>query len=498
MNKSRVMALALIVVLLALVAGYFLGRRGILPNRHDTSSATVSAGTKPKVLYWKAPMDPNFRRDKPGKSPTGMDLVPVYANDSDTGGASDVKISPDVVNNLGVRTALVEEGSLSHQLLAVGYVGYDEDTITSINTRADGWIEKLAVKSAGDNVRAGQLLYELFSPKLATTEREYLTALASGIQSLIAASGERMRSLGFTAAQIRQLKGSRKVSDRVARYAESAGTVMTLGVSEGAYVMPATQIMKLADLHTVWVMAEVDGSDAGLLHVGQKAVAEFDAFPDRKWHGAIDYVYPDLSSTTRTVKVRLRFANPDLQLQPNMYARVTIQAQPQPNRITIPTQALIRTGQGQRVIVALGDGRFDVCPVQAGISSGDRVEILKGLQPGQRVVTSAQFMIDSEANVDAAALRLGAGRSSCRLPASATTPAGNGQGQTDGDTSGTGMSGKTTSTVPQNHEHDASGSSVRPDQSGTAMQSMSAGDQGQRAAPKAKPAGHSRDAGQQP
>ena len=497
MNKSRVMALAFIVVLLALVAGYFLGRRGIVPNGHDTSSATVSAGTKPKVLYWKAPMDSNFRRDKPGKSPTGMDLVPVYANDSDAGEASDVKISPDVVNNLGVRTALVEEGSLSHQLLAVGYVGYDEDTITSINTRADGWIEKLAVKSAGDKVRAGQLLYELFSPKLATAEREYLTALASDSQSLIAASGERMRSLGFTAAQIQQLKRTRKVTDRVARYAESAGIVMNLNVSEGAYVMPSTQIMKLADLHTVWVMAEVDGSDAGLLHVGQKATAEFDAFPGREWQGAIDYVYPDLSATTRTVKVRLRFTNPDLQLQPNMYARVTIQAQPQSRRITIPTQALIRTGQGQRVILALSDGRFDVCPVQAGFSSGDRVEILKGLQPGQRVVTSAQFMIDSEANVDAAALRLGAGRSGCRLPAPATTPTGNGQDHTDSDMSGHDLSGKPTSTVPRKHEHDEAGPGTGHDQSGTATQGMPAENENRRARP-AKPSGHSSDAGQQP
>lgn len=498
MNKSKVMALAFIVALLALVAGYFLGRRGTVPNGNDTSSATGSAGTKAKVLYWKGPMDANFRSDKPGKSPMGMDLVPVYANDNDAGDASDVRISPDVVNNLGVRTALVEQGSLSQQLLAVGYVGYDEDTITSINTRADGWIEKLALKSAGDKVRAGQLLYQLFSPKLATAQREYLTALASGSSSLIAASGERMRSLGFTAGQIQQLRRTRKVSDRVARHAQSAGVVMSLNVSEGAYVMPATQIMKLADLHTVWVMAEVDGSDAALLHVGQKATAEFDAFPDRKWDGAIDYVYPDLSATTRTVKVRLRVANPDLQLQPNMYARVTIQAQPQSSRITIPTQALIRTGQGQRVIVALGDGRFDVCPVQAGSSSGDRVEILKGLQPGQRVVTSAQFMIDSEANVDAAALRLGAGRAGCHLPASATAPAGNGHDHTDGDMSGTGMSGKTPPAVPQKHEHGEAGSGVKPDQSGTAAPVIPADNKERRAAPAAKSAGNASDAGRQP
>ncbi|WP_168184777.1 efflux RND transporter periplasmic adaptor subunit [Oleiagrimonas sp. MCCC 1A03011] len=413
-------------MLLAALFGYMVGSHKA--GKGD-AQPTASASAERKVLYWKAPMDPNFRSDKPGKSPMGMPLVPVYAS-GEGGASSDVKIDPEVVNNLGVRTALVENGTLSQRLETVGYVGYDEDTITSINTRADGWIEKLAVKSAGDTVQTGQLLYQLFSPKLATAEREYLTALSSGSTSLIDASKQRMQALGFSSAQIRQLKRTRKVSDRVARYARSTGTVMSLGISEGAYVKPATQIMKLANLHTVWVLVEVDQSHAALLHVGQKATATFDAFPGRQWHGTVDYIYPDVSTMTRTIKVRLRFANPDLRLQPNMYARVTLdtrrpgeEAQPPYGAVSIPEQALIRTGQSQRVIVALGDGRFDVCPVEAGVSSGDRVQILKGLHAGQRVVTSAQFMIDSEANVSAAALRLGAGKSGCGKMPQASGPA---------------------------------------------------------------------------
>lgn len=453
MNKSRWIPLAVIVVLLALIGGYFAGNRG-RPTTGSATPATASATTR-KILYWKGPMMPNFRSDKPGTSPMGMALVPVYADGDGAGDASDVKISPDVVNNLGVRTTLVERGSLSQRLETVGYVGYDEDTITSINTRADGWVEKLAVKSAGDTVQAGQLLYQLFSPKLATAEREYLTALSSGSNSLIDASNQRMRALGFSAAQINQLKRTRKVRDRVARYAGTTGTVMTLGVSEGAYVMPATQIMKLADLHTVWVLAEVDQSHAALLHVGQKAVATFDAFPGKKWHGTVDYIYPDVSAMTRTIKVRLRFANPDLRLQPNMYARVTLDAQDadaeapsQPSGVSIPEQALIRTGRSQRVIVALGDGRFDVCPVEAGFSSGDRVQIINGLHAGQRVVTSAQFMIDSEANVGAAALRLGAGKSGCGQAPQATGPAPSGTAMAGMKMSGKSMPASSASTTP--------------------------------------------------
>jgi Cu(I)/Ag(I) efflux system membrane fusion protein len=171
--------------------------------------------------------------------------------------------------------------------------------------------------------------------------------------------------------------------------------------------------MKLADLRTVWVLLEIDESAAALLHTGQKADAVFDAFPGQHWQGVVDHVYPDISSTTRTVKARVRFDNPDLRLQPNMYAHVSLQAAPKGDGLYIPELALIRTGTSQRVIVALGEGRFDVCPVQAGLSSGDQVEILKGLHAGQRVVTSAQFMLDSEANVDAAALRLGAGKPGC-------------------------------------------------------------------------------------
>lgn len=418
MNRTRLIFAAIVVVLLAALAGYWLGERG--GASHDaskTSATSVGAGGR-KVLYWKAPMDPNFRSDKPGKSPMGMELVPVYADEG--GEASDVKIDPAVVNNLGVRTAEVRQGSLSGRIEAVGYVGYDEDTVTSINTRADGWIEKLAVKSAGDTVRAGQMLYELFSPKLATAEREYLTALASGSPSLIAASRERMRALGFTAAQIKQLTRTHKASERVARYAETAGVVTELGVREGAYVMPATQVMKLADLRTVWVLVEVDPANAALLRRGQQAVVDFDAFPDRRWQGTVDYIYPDVSAMTRTVKVRVRLPNPDLRLQPNMYAHVSLQTAAQQDVVTIPTLALIHTGHSERVVVALGDGRFDICPVQAGTTSGDRVEILKGLRAGQKVVTSAQFMIDSEANVDAAALRLGSGKPGCSgKPASA-------------------------------------------------------------------------------
>lgn len=487
MNKTRWIFLAVIVVLLALVAGYFLGKRGHAAAGSDKASSSATAAAKRKILYWKGPMTPNFHSDKPGKSPMGMDLVPVYADEGGSGEPSDLKISPAVVNNLGVRTSEVEQGTFSNRLELVGYVGYDEDTITSINTRADGWVEKLAVKSEGDSVRQGQLLYQLFSPKLATAEREYLTALVSGSQSLIAASQERLHALGFSRTQIAQLNRTRKVSDRVSRYADHSGVVTSLGVREGAYVMPATQVMKLADLSTVWVQAEVDESQAALLHVGQKVVADFDAFPGQHWDGVVDYVYPDLSSMTRTVKARIRFANPDRRLQPNMYAHVTLQATPQQNVLFIPNLALIRTGHSQRVIVALGGGRFDVCPVEAGVTSGDKVEILKGLRAGQRVVTSAQFMIDSEANVDAAALRIGSGKPGCSEAPQAATTAPAGSTKAVSDMAGMDMPGKTLRTVSVKSSVTTPGSSTTVSPIRKPMKGMPMGSEVKHATPKSMP-----------
>lgn len=415
MTGYRIFAVVAVVAALAAAGagGFLLGHSG-----GASSGGGGQSGRTP--LYWTDPMIPNYRSDKPGKSPMGMDLVPVYAENGGGASSSDVQISPAVVNELGVRTAAVKVGPLARRNEAVGYVAYDEDLVASINTRADGWIEKLNVKAEGDPVRAGQLLYEMFSPKLATAEREHLTALASGMPSLIAASRERLHALGFAPQQIRDLERKRKTSDRVARYAEQNGVVTALGVREGAYAMPATQIMKIADLSTVWVLVEIDESSAAALQNGQTASAEFDAFPGQTRTGTIDYIYPDIEAATRTAKVRIRFDNADGRLRPNMYAHVTIAGTPR-SALYIPSSALIRTGRSERVAVALGGGRFDICPVVAGFETGTDVEILKGLRAGQLVVVSSQFLIDSEANLDAAALRIGRGKPACDAAADKRT-----------------------------------------------------------------------------
>lgn len=394
-------------IFVVLLAGVAIG---IAVNQWSAKTTPVAMSdtesTTRDILYWKAPMDPNFRSDEPGKSPMGMDLVPVYADDLDDD-ESIIRISPQVVNNLGVRTNVVEHGVLSRRVETVGYVSYDEDTVHHIHTRVDGWIEKLAVNTVGDSVEAGQVLFELYSPTLVNAEEEFLAALRGNSESLQQASGDRLIALGVTSGEIDRLRSERKVLQRVRTYAQSSGVVAELGVRHGMHVTPAIQVMSIADLDRVWVLAEVFERQAAWIATGQLAEVELDYLPGQRMRGTVDYVYPELDPKTRTLKVRMRFDNSDAVLRPNMFARVTIHGTETEEVVHVPREALIRGGAVDRVVLALGDGKFRSQAVQVGIESGDRVEIRSGLAAGDLVVTSGQFLIDSESNIGSALERLG-------------------------------------------------------------------------------------------
>ncbi len=386
----------------AIVAGIVIG--GLWwPEYRD--AATTSAEGGREVLYWQAPMDPSYRRDAPGKSPMGMDLEPVYAEDA-AAEAGVVSINPAVVGNLGVRTATAEYGKLSRRIETVGYVGLDQDTLQHIHTRVDGWIEKLETNAAGDPVRKGQLLFELYSPTLVNAQQEYLAAARSGAAALVEASRMRLLALGVDRGEIERLDRERAVSQRVSIYADNDGFVASLDVREGVYVMPATEIMSIAKLDRVWIRAEVFERQAEWVQTGQRAEVELDYLPGTRWQGKVDYVYPELDPKTRTLGVRLRLDNEDEVLRPGMFARVTLYGTETDLVVHVPREALIRGGSTNRVVLALGDGRFRAQPVQVGIESGDRVAIPSGLSAGDRVVTSAQFLIDSESNIDTALKRM--------------------------------------------------------------------------------------------
>ncbi len=379
------------------------------PIAESTEAHTAQSGEEKKILYWVAPMDPNYRRDKPGKSPMGMDLVPVYADeageDSIEGGPV-VKIAPAVVNNLGVRTAPVERGPLWRRIGAVGYIAFDENRISHIHLRTDGWIERLRVKAEGERVKKGQLLFELYSPELVNAQEEFIQALASGNQGLIRASRNRLRALGVAESQIKKLGATREVVQWIRTYAPQSGIVSALNVREGMHVEPATVVMSLVDLSSIWLLAEVFERQADWVEVGQSAEASLAYLPGKVWEGQVDFVYPELDPVTRTLKVRLRFDNPEEALKPNMYAQVAVYAGPKRAVLSLPREALIRSSRGDRVVMALGEGRFQVRDVVAGIESGDWVEIVSGLAEGEEVVVSSQFLIDSESSVKASFTRM--------------------------------------------------------------------------------------------
>ena len=400
MKKALLITLT---ALISIVIGIGLGRSWL--SGGDGASEAAATGER-QILYWKAPMDPNYRRDEPGKSPMGMDLVPVYADEVGDEDPGVVSIDPEVVNNLGVRTAMVESGALSRRIETVGYVGYDEDTLHQINTRVDGWIERLAVKATGDPVRRGQSLFELYSPTLVNAQEEFLATMNSRTQGLVEASRERLVALGVTKAEIDRLARERTVKQRVRVFAQTDGFIAHLGVREGIYITPATEVMSIAELDRVWVIAEVFERQAAWVRPGQRAEVELDYLPGQRWQGTVDYVYPELDQQTRTLKVRLRFDNADEVLRPNMFARVTVYGTETGSVTHVPREALIRGGKVDRLVVALGEGRFRTQPVEVGIESGDRIEIRRGVSAGDRIVTSGQFLIDSESNIDVALSRM--------------------------------------------------------------------------------------------
>ncbi|MFM1685399.1 efflux RND transporter periplasmic adaptor subunit [Aeromonas salmonicida] len=350
-------------------------------------------------LYWVNPMDPRDKRDGPAKDNMGMDFIPVY-EEQKNGSPGTVTISPEIQQNLGVRLAKVEKLPIHQQIETVGYVGYDEDRLEAINARMAGWIRTLAIKSEGQKVAKGSLLYEIYAPDLVNAQHEYLLALNTTNPLLLRAAEGKLKSLQVPADQIAALKRSRQVRETIGIYAPSSGYVSELKVREGQYVEPAAALFNISTLQQVWVSAEVFERQAAQLRVGDPVTMTLDYAPGRSWQGRVDYLYPTLDAATRTLKVRLRVDNPDEFLKPNMFAKVAISTGKGEPRLVVPSEAVIRTGSQDRLVLALGDGNFKSVAVTLGPQFGDKVAIKAGVEAGDSIVSSAQFLLDSESAID--------------------------------------------------------------------------------------------------
>jgi len=356
---------------------------------------------QPKILYWVAPMDANYRRDKPGQSPMGMDLVPVYEESGNENQEGLVTISAAVENNLGVRTATVTKGDFHLSIKSLGSVQANEDALWQINSRVSGWIEKLYVKSVGTQVEKGQKLYALYSPELVKAQESLFNAIKLKRSGLVLSSKARLKALGVNNNQIKDIVNSKKVQQRITIYAPQKGTISELKVNEGAFISPATTVVKAVNLDTVWVDVEVFAAQVSLVKLNDVATMKLDYFPGQEWAGKVDFIYPEMSENNRTLRVRLQFDNPTAQLKPNMFATVVLTpSMPEP-RLQIPREAVIYAGNMDRVVLALGEGKFKSVLVNVGLENNKNVEVLSGLEEGQNIVTSAQFLLDSESSISA-------------------------------------------------------------------------------------------------
>lgn len=364
------------------------------------------ASEEPRILYWVAPMDPNFRSDQPGQSPMGMDLIPVYEGEEGSDDGSHVEINPAIINNIGVRTARVHRQSFSQTVNAVGYVRLVDELTSVVDVRSEGWIENLPVAAIGDQVEAGDLLFAIYAPDIATAQSEYLQAVRSGREALINASASRLTALGMSRGQIEALARRGSPPSRTSILSPRTGIVTELEVREGAFVRPGDPVMTIADLSEVWVFVDVFEDRIAQIEPGQSVRITSGAQSGRVWIGEVEYIYPTVDAQSRTIPVRIRLANDDLSLRPGTYVNAVIESDPRSNVLMVPREAVIRTGQSERVIIHDGDGRFQPARIVAGAESDGMVEILSGITEGELVVVSGQFLIDSEASLRGVMLRM--------------------------------------------------------------------------------------------
>lgn len=363
----------------------------------------------PQVLYWVAPMDANFRRDKPGKSAMGMDLVPVYANGKGEREKGVVEISAALANNFGVTTGEVEWTQPKLRFLSSGQVNYAKESVVHIHPRTSGWVEKLYISDMGESVKKGQALYGIYSPEFIDAQKDYLRALTVNNSSDIRSAENRLKALRIDNQVIAQLRRSKHVNPVTIFYAPQDGYIEQLNINEGMYVKPENVLLAIADLSRLTVDVELDHQHGAWLsqfpgNIEWTLTSRL--MPTQHWQGELDYIYPMLDEGLRTLRVRLLVDNKNQLLRPNMWLDLTGNITAAKKTLLIPRQALIRTEHKTRVVMGLGEGRFKSVAIKTGQFFNQKVEVLQGLQAGDRIVTRAQFLIDSESHIESDLQRL--------------------------------------------------------------------------------------------
>lgn len=399
-------------------AGPDMGVSSVFAAEQDLKAGMIDPKTGKKIKYWVAPMDPNYIRDEPGKSPMGMDLVPVYEEEGEEKEpASTIRIDPVTMQNMGVRLGRVQRKALVKDIRTVGYVAYDETRISFINTKYTGWIEKLHVNFVGDFVKKGQPLFDIYSPELVTAQEEYLLALQqyksltktnyAGIREnaerLLKASRKRLQYWDLTDQQIEEIGRTGTSRKTVTVFSPASGIVIKKNAFEGHYVKTGENQFEIADLSKVWVDVDIYEYELPWVRKGMAAEMDLSYIPGKRFKGKVLFIYPYLETKTRTAKLRLEFSNLNHQLKPGMYANIYLLSEIAQDSLVIPQEAVIDSGVRQIVFVAMGAGKFEPREVKIGLEGNqNEFQVLEGLKENEEIVLSAQFMLDSESRLQEA------------------------------------------------------------------------------------------------
>jgi len=421
--KSKNIVLISIALMLGLAGGYFL-KPDVMGDKSVTKSIAdgpCADGSQP--LMWRNPMNPEVTSSTPAKDTMGMDYIPVCAESAARGGtapAGTVRIDPATTQNIGVRLTTAVQKTLSRHITTVGRVTFDETRLVTLHPKVDGWVDKLFVDKTGESVKNDTMLLAFYSPELVATQEEYLLALSNweqlksspysdireGAKRLLDSSLDRLRFFDVAEHQIIELQRTHKVRKNMHIHAPAAGVVTRIGVREGARVTPASELYQIADLSRVWVLADLYEYEISWVNVGDEATLRIGSMPGHDFTGRITYIYPYLDAKTRTNKVRIEFDNADGLLKPDMFGDVEIAASALKSGVFVPREAVLASGKQAHLFVQSQAGQFEPRTVRTGITADGLVEIIEGVQAGETVVSSAQFLIDSESSIREAAAKM--------------------------------------------------------------------------------------------
>jgi membrane fusion protein, copper/silver efflux system len=370
----------------------------LVPVRKQSSPSAKNASTERKIKYYKSTMLLGEISQTPRKDSMGMDMVPVYEGEDES---KTITVDPSTVQKMGVRTAVVTKGPLRRIIRTVGVIDYNETELADVTTKFRGWIENLYVDSTGKQVQKGEPLFDIYSPDLYSAQNEYVLALnQAGGSGLKASARQKLKLFDISEDQIAQLEKNRQPQRTLRVDAPIDGIVVEKMAVRGQMVEAGMKLYRLADLSIVWVQSQIYEQDLALLKLGQETEVSLSYLPDRKFSGRVTYIYPTVDEKTRTARVRMEFHNPGFFLKPGMFATVELQAELKPDALLVPDSAVLRSGEKNTTFVALDGGHFDPREVRLGPRvDNNSYEVLSGLTEGERVVTSGQFMLDSESQL---------------------------------------------------------------------------------------------------